>query len=327
MGSNFVPMRVWTDLRKLRRAFADLKTEMVEDEQASYELAQSAQRFSRETKAQVDDKLSFSAVLMRAGEADAANRLIEELEEDVRVEEAALFEQMNEIRIARVMRRDRVTRARLARVLVTAIVGAGMMAFSAIGMAVAGMMAEADRTAQISPEVFARGSRGAGSAASGAPVADGLRRKMKKVKIANAEVLMNKAQLRMLEKITTGTAGGGALDQLLSELHLPPELAAEVRKVLTAASTVAAEASPAPVEVPETDPVQPKKKKSKKKNSDKQSDPASDPQGPTAPPGDEGGDSSGEGGDSSGGGEGGDSSGEGEKKEGGTTPQLPGLPQ
>lgn len=307
-------MRMWTDLRKLGRAFADLKADVVEDEQASYELAQSARRFSRAAKEQVEDKLSFSAVLMRAGEADAANRLIEELEQDVRAEEAALFEQMNEVRIARSMRRDRITRARLARVLVTAIVGAGMMAFSAIGMAVAGMVADADRNSGRVPGVFAKAARGAGQAAHDAVVADGLRRKMKKVKIADAEVLLSRHQLRMLEKITTGTAGGGAVEQLLRELQLPPELAAEVRKALNAASTVAAPAPVPTVEVAPAESPSPKKK-SKKKSPPKNDQNASDPQEPTPATG----------GEEPTGDEGGDSSGDEEKKDGGT-PQLPPLP-
>lgn len=270
-------MRMWTDLQRLRRAFVALHADSPEEEQASFELAQSARRFSRRTKDQVDDKLSFSAVLMRAGEVDAANRLIEELERDVRSEEAALIEQMNEVSIARTMRRDRVTRARLARVLVTAIVGASMMAFSAIGMAVAGMFADGTRSAQIAPDIFAATHDRSEVDGRATGVLEGLRRKMRKVKIADTEVLLTPAQVRMLEKITSGDANPAELEHLLAQLQLPPELTAQVRRVLTAASAVAAGVAQTPqVEVPQPN-AQPVKKKTKKKAKQKPSEEPQDP--------------------------------------------------
>lgn len=249
----------------MRKALIDLRDDTSDDEQASFELARSARRFSRRTKEEVDDKLSFSAVLVRAGEIDAANRLIEELEQDVRAEEAALMEQVNEVRIARTMRRDRVTRARLARVLVTAVVGAGMMAFSAIGMAVAGMFGESDRSARVAPGLISDAGVRAGGEPSSFRLADQLRKRMRKVKIADAEMLLSAAQARMLEKITTGAVGSDQLEQLLRELQLPPGLTAEVRKLLTA-TVAAATTPPAPAPaVPAPSAADPAKKKAKKK--------------------------------------------------------------
>ncbi|HVL63862.1 MAG TPA: hypothetical protein VM573_01690 [Actinomycetota bacterium] len=314
-------MRIWADLQSLRRAVSRLHVDDADDEQASYDLAVSARRFSRRTRAEVDDKLSFSAVLMRAGEVDAANRLIEELERDVRAEEAALIEQMNEVRIARAMRRDAPTRARLARVLVTAMVGASMMAFSAIGMAVAGMVGDADRTARVEPDLFARDVGRARAAAAGST--EDIRTRMRKVRLANADVLLSPEQLRMLERITTGTAGDGAVEQLLAQLQLPADLAAEVRRVLTAASTVAAPVELPVVEVPaETSP----KKKSKKKAAKKEQEaPAED--GGGAPPGPPQPQPSPEPSPSPSPSEGGDNGGGGSDKGSGNGTGLPVLPQ
>jgi hypothetical protein len=255
---------MWTELQNLRQALADLRNDTPEDEQASFELARSARHFSRRTKEEVDDKLSFSAVLMRAGEVDAANRLIDDLERDVRAEEAALMEQVNEVRIARTMRRDQVTRARLARVLVTAVIGAGMMASSAIGMAVVGMFSGRDRATFDPPAAVGSGAIGTAPDADGG-LATRDRRRMKKVRIADTEVLLSAAQLRMLEKITSGAGDGGDVEQLLRQLQLPPDLTAEVRQVLTA--TVAAIRPPKRpnVELPAPNPGEQAKKKAKKK--------------------------------------------------------------
>ncbi|HVM34257.1 MAG TPA: hypothetical protein VM784_02830 [Actinomycetota bacterium] len=256
---------MWTELQNLRRALGDLRNDTPEDEQASFELAHSARDFSRRTKEEVDDKLSFSAVLMRAGEVDAANRLIDELERDVRAEEAALMEQVNEVRIARTMRRDQVTRARLARVLVTAVIGAGMMASSAIGMAVVGMFSGRDRVSFETPPAAGAGPNATARGDASGDVATRVRRKMKKVRIADTEVLLSAAQLRMLEKITSGAGDGADVEQLLRQLQLPPELTAEVRQVLTA--TVAAIRAPKrpTVELPAPNPAEQAKKKAKKK--------------------------------------------------------------
>ncbi len=123
-------------MRALGDSLAELRTkEVVEEEKASLELAESALRFTRHTKESVDNKLSFSATLMRAGEVQAATRLIAELEGDVREEEEALVEAINEVQAARSLRRDKITRLRLARLLITAMLGACVMGFSAMSFA------------------------------------------------------------------------------------------------------------------------------------------------------------------------------------------------
>ncbi len=73
---------------------------------ASYELAVSARRFAGRARSASNDKLSFAAALLRAGEVTAANRIVEELQDDVRAEGAALIEQMNEVKLARAARRQ-----------------------------------------------------------------------------------------------------------------------------------------------------------------------------------------------------------------------------
>ncbi|HEX2241627.1 MAG TPA: hypothetical protein VHJ82_10880 [Actinomycetota bacterium] len=135
--------RMLTDFRDLRQALKDLLRESAAElEAASFEITASARRFARRSRAVVDDKLSFSATLMRAGEVDAAGRLLAEAEHEIRTEEAALMERVNEIHVAHVMRRERITRLRLARTMAVALVGSVLMAFSAAGISLASMLAE-----------------------------------------------------------------------------------------------------------------------------------------------------------------------------------------
>ncbi|MFN2524691.1 MAG: hypothetical protein ABR505_00265 [Actinomycetota bacterium] len=135
--------RMLSDFRDVRQALKDLLRESAAElEAASYEITASARRFARRSRAVVDDKLSFSATLMRAGEVDAAGRLLAEAEHDIRTEEAALLERVNEIKLAHAVRRERITRLRLARTLAVALVGSCLMAFSAAGLSLASMLAE-----------------------------------------------------------------------------------------------------------------------------------------------------------------------------------------
>lgn len=122
------------------------------DRAAGFELAVSARHFSRRTQAVVDDKLSFSAVLMRAGEVDAANRLLAEVEEEVLTEEAALIERVNEVKVARSIERDKITRGRLARTLAVAMLGSSLLAFSVAGAAVVGLFKDDQATHGSDPD-------------------------------------------------------------------------------------------------------------------------------------------------------------------------------
>ncbi len=60
------------------------------DDQTTYDLARSACLFSRRMREVVEDKLGYAAVLIRAGELDAACRLFAELDGYLRGESAAL---------------------------------------------------------------------------------------------------------------------------------------------------------------------------------------------------------------------------------------------
>src|SRR5688572_22772693 len=129
------PIRMARDLRDLYRGFVELLSVPEDSAEASYEIAKSARRFTTNAQAAVDDKLNFSATLMRAGEVEAANRLLKEFHDDVREEEVALIERVNEVKAAEAVRREGLTRTRLARLLAVAVVGSGLLSFSAAGMA------------------------------------------------------------------------------------------------------------------------------------------------------------------------------------------------
>ena len=137
------------DLRELHQSVVELfDDDRTAEAEASFQITRSAQRFSKNTKEVVDDKLSFSATLMRAGEVQAANRLLAEVEHEVREEEAALIETVNEVKVAQSLRRERVTRLRLAKMLAVATIGSALLTFSAAGMAVAGFLR--DRAEEVS---------------------------------------------------------------------------------------------------------------------------------------------------------------------------------
>jgi len=101
------------------------------------EIARSATQFSRRSREVVDGTINLSAVLMRAGEVDEANRLLAEAEREVRSEEAVLIETVNEVRAEGLERRTRITRLKLMKMLATAFLGGSLMVFSAFGVAVA----------------------------------------------------------------------------------------------------------------------------------------------------------------------------------------------
>ena len=193
-----------------------------QDRADSFELAVSARRFSRRTQAVLDDKLSFSATLMRAGEVEAANRLLAEVGEEVLTEEVALLERVNEVKAARsVGERDKVTRGRLARTLAVAMLGTSLFAFSAAGAAVVGLFRDDDQAAH-----------GSGPDAA-AIVADADRVKgTRHVRLLdNVSLKMTAAQFREYSQLTKGDIDEDDLETFLLEL-LPPSLAEKVRFAL-----------------------------------------------------------------------------------------------
>lgn len=225
-------------IRDLREVTGALKELVADDERheedAKLELAVSAQRFSQETREVVDDKLSFSATLMRAGEVDAAHRLLAEVEAEVRDNEIALLESVNEVKVARAARRERITRMRLARSLAVAMLGAAVMATSAAGMAFASFLED---RAQADSAAAARGhrNRDADPASAAAARTDRMRRpKVKRVEVRGVEAALTGQALAAFEELKSGDALEPAeLEHLLS--LLPAELAETMREALSTA--------------------------------------------------------------------------------------------
>ena len=221
------------DLTQFRREFRQLTSDAVaEEEQAKFELTASARRFSRRAKVVVDDKLSFSATLMRAGEVDAANRLLEEVHQDVRTEEAALIETMNEVKVARAAKRERVTRMRLARMLAVSLVGSMLMGFSALGMAAADFVEQREQD-QVRQNAAAQRRALDGNAGDRKVAAKKLRnldRKVRKLLLA-AEVpvtSLSPAEVRRIGLLTDGTVDLGALEDFLVQVLPSADLAHQV---------------------------------------------------------------------------------------------------
>jgi hypothetical protein len=221
------------DLRELHQSVVELfDDDRTAEAEASLQIARSAQRFSHNTKEVVDDKLSFSATLMRAGEVDAANRLLAEVEHEVREEEAALIETVNEVKVAQSMRRERVTRLRLAKMLAVASLGSALLTFSAAGMAVAGFLR--DRA-----EAVSRPQEGNGD---GSPAVRGKkviaaakdRQTMRRLRIGDVDLLLTRSQFKTLRELTGGAAiDTDGLHALLSSLPAP--LADRIEEAITVA--------------------------------------------------------------------------------------------
>jgi hypothetical protein len=204
------------------------------EEEASFQLAASARRFSQNSKEVVDDKLSFSATLMRAGEVEAANRLLEEVHEQVRSEEVALIESVNEVKVAQSMRRERITRLRLARMLAVATVGTVLLTFSAAGMAVANFLRDRQQQSRdlIQTDAVRLATTDGPAAASGHIN----RKNLRGLRIGDVKVMLTKAEMAQIKELT----GGGDLDEaglesLLSAL--PQPLADRIAEAITVAQT------------------------------------------------------------------------------------------
>ena len=227
-------LRLMGDLTQLRREARELSSESTsEEEKAKYELTASARRFSRRTKRVVDDKLSFSATLMRAGEVHAANRLLEEVELDVRTEEAALIEKMNEVKVARATTRERMTRVRLTRMLAVSVAGSLLMGFSALGMAAAGFVEEREQDQIRRNAAAQRRALEAGGKRGAAAKLKTLDRDVRKVLLAGdvpvgALNSLTAAEIRQLGVLTQGAVDVGALQSFLVRVLPTPDLAFQV---------------------------------------------------------------------------------------------------
>jgi len=225
------PFRMARDFRDLYRGFVDLLAVEEINEDASFELAVSARRFSRNTQEVVDDKLNFSATLMRAGEVDAANRLLKEFHDEVREEEVALIERVNEVKAAEAVRKQGTTRVRLARVLAVAMVGSSLLSFSAAGMALASLVkdrAEEADSAQIAIQ------RAADDRVLGTRVAAaGRRNGLRKVHFGRLKLMLSKSELATIRALAGGTVDESGLTDIIG--LLPDVLAEKVQDALVVA--------------------------------------------------------------------------------------------
>lgn len=221
-------------MRRLRREIDELnqQCELAADheERASFELTRSARAFSQRTREVADDKLAFSATLMRAGEVEAANRLIEDLEVDVRTEEAALVEQVNEVKVVTAVRREKMTRLRLARTLAAATLSAGLLMVSAMGIAVASFIEDLTQGSGLSSST----TSGVKGALTGSAVVTDAPGGMKSIRFADGtEVKLSKHQFRELERMTrNGEVDRSELERLLAKL-VGPEIAGKLAAALT----------------------------------------------------------------------------------------------
>jgi hypothetical protein len=236
--------QAWSDIRELRRELNELTKPSSEEEEASYKIAVSARRFSRRSKHVVDDKLNFSATLMRAGEVEAANRLLEEFERDIRTEEAALIECVNEVKVARSLKKDRVSRLRLVRLMAVALLGACVMSFSALGIAVAGMFQDRANKDAVTSAGERRDARAA-DARSRRPAksTERSRRTMRALQVAGARESLTQHQIDTVRELAISGDDAELKDFLLSVL--PATVAEKVSHVLgVAEEAVDAVASP-----------------------------------------------------------------------------------
>lgn len=125
-------------LREINASISELQQADVRArEEARVELARSATAYSAKARQVVDGTMSLSAVLMRAGEVGEAERLLAEVERDVRQEKEVLLETVQEANVATRDRRHTMSRLRLAKMFATALLGASVFIFSAMGVALA----------------------------------------------------------------------------------------------------------------------------------------------------------------------------------------------
>ncbi len=222
--------RTWSDVKQMRLLLSQLLRQGDDKEAASWEIASSARRFAHRTKSVVDDKLTLSATLMRAGEVHEASKLLAEVERDVRTEEAALIERVNEVKVAQAIRRDRLTRTRLAGTLAAALLGSSLLAFSAVGVSLASMLGSKANPVAVDDD--APTARPSAMAKARQPGAGNRFRREHEVRIGGVKVALSSHQLDVYRALTSGNVDAATLQQFLYRI-LPTAVA---DKVLAAAS-------------------------------------------------------------------------------------------
>ena len=225
--------RIMRDLDEAGRSLIDGDRPHLDDKADGYQLTVSARDFSRATRKVVDEKLTFSAALLRAGEINEAQRILAEVEHDVRNEEAALIEKVNEVSAKRAVTRTQMTRLRLVRLLATAMVGAGLLGVSAMGMALAGMFDAREKGHHQKKDQRNVQLAQAGNA-----------QRSKRVVLGGMKVKLSQADLATFRRLTTGSVDARVLEQfLVTDLDLPQGVVNEtIASVLSLTEPVLQEA-------------------------------------------------------------------------------------
>jgi hypothetical protein len=274
-------------LRAIKKLEAELeelhRADQAAEEAARFEIVQSASRFSRRSKEVVDSTMSLSATLMRAGEVHEANRLLADAEMEVRNEEAALIETVNEAKVHAARRRHRISRLRIFKAVATVALGSTLTMGSAFGVVLTNHLI--NRPEQVADAATTRnGNDGRGRAG------------MKSVPVAGMNLKLTDKQFKKYKQLVAGRVDRAELKRFLRDvLADDPFLVAEIHAALVGTAGVdvaevidplAAElvrAKPAPSEgatsTPEAQEPQPSPE-------DEPSESPSDPQSPSDDPDD-----------------------------------------
>ena len=227
------PFRMARDFKDLYKGFVDLLVIEEHNEDASYEIAASACDFTRKTQEVVDDKLNFSATLMRAGEVEAANRLLKEFHDEVREEEVALIERVNEVKAAEAVRKQGMTRVRMARMLAVAMIGSSLLSFSAAGMALAGLIKDRAEQVDDAQAVIRSAAR---DHVLGTRIAarSGDQGRLRPVNIGRLKLMLSMSELRTIRELAGGSMNESGLADIIG--LLPDQLAEKVQDAIVIAT-------------------------------------------------------------------------------------------
>ncbi len=212
-------------LKELDRQLDELSAaDRAAKEWARFELARSASIYTRRTKRVVDETMSLSATMMRAGEIDEANRLMEEAAREVRTEEAALIETVNEVKAADASRRRQISRLKIVRSVATAFLSGSMFIFSAFGVVLARHFTGDDPAVRAPVADVAQAPLKIGSA----------KRVVRSVEIVpGVRLKLTRSELREFSQLAAQADSEG-LREFLAK-HLPMDLVARVQEVVLSA--------------------------------------------------------------------------------------------
>ena len=270
-------------IKKIERELEELnRADQAAEEAARFEIVQSASRFSRRSREVVDSTMSLSATLMRAGEVHEANLLLADAEMEVRNEEAALIETVNEAKVHAASRRHRISRLRLFKAVATVALGSTLTMGSAFGVVLTNYLV--NRPEQVADAATTRhGNEGRGRAG------------MKSVPVAGMNLKLTDKQFMKYKQLVAGRVDRGELKKFLREvLADDPFLVAEIHAALvgTAGIDVAEVIDPLAAELVRAKPASsgetstPEAEKPQPSPEDEPSESPSDSQSPSDEPDD-----------------------------------------